>query len=145
MNKPKYIILGGGMVAGYAARELVQRGLKRGELTIVSADSTVPYERPPLSKGFLSGKDSVSGILINPPDWYREHGIDVKLNAFVDRVDLKARLLRTSSGEELGFEALLICTGAQPRKLEGPGKELGGIFYLRLLSDAEHRVRSAPS
>src|SRR5207245_7367511 len=81
MNKPKYIILGGGMVAGYAAKELVDRGLKPGELTIVSADSTVPYERPPLSKGFLSGKDSVSGILINPPDWYREHGIDVKLNA----------------------------------------------------------------
>ena len=48
MNKPKYIILGGGMVAGYAAKELVDRGLKPGELTIVSADSTVPYERPPL-------------------------------------------------------------------------------------------------
>jgi 3-phenylpropionate/trans-cinnamate dioxygenase ferredoxin reductase component len=61
MNKPKYIILGGGMVAGYAAKELVERGLKPGELTIVSADSTVPYEHPPLSKGFLSGKDSVSG------------------------------------------------------------------------------------
>jgi NADPH-dependent 2,4-dienoyl-CoA reductase/sulfur reductase-like enzyme len=95
-------------------------------------------------RGFCRAKTPFLGILINPPDWYREHGIDMKLNAFVDRVDLKVRLLRTSSAEELGFEALLICTGAQPRKLEGPGKELGGIFYLRLLSDAE-RIRAAAS
>jgi NADPH-dependent 2,4-dienoyl-CoA reductase/sulfur reductase-like enzyme len=144
MNKPKYIILGGGMVAGYAAKELVERGLKPGELTIVSADSTVPYERPPLSKGFLSGKDSVSGILINSSDWYREHSIDLKLNTVVEKVDVSARLVRMSSGEELGFETLLIATGAQPRKLHGPGKGLDGIFYLRLLSDAE-RIRAAAS
>ena len=56
MAKTKYIILGGGMVAGYAANELVSLGLGSGELAIVSADSAVPYERPPLSKGFLSGK-----------------------------------------------------------------------------------------
>ena len=144
MNKAKYVILGGGMVAGYAAKELVERDLKPGELTILSADSTVPYERPPLSKGFLSGKDSVSGILINSSDWYREHSIDLKLNTVVEKVDVNARLLRMSSGEELGFETLLIATGAQPRKLDGPGKGLGGIFYLRLLSDAE-RIRSAAS
>jgi len=142
MNKAKYVILGGGMVAGYAAKELADRGLKPGELTIVSADSTVPYERPPLSKGFLSGKDSVSGILINSSDWYREHSIDLKLNTVVENLDVSARLLRMSSGEELGFETLLIATGAQPRKLDVPGKGLGGIFYLRLLSDAE-RIRSA--
>ena len=56
MLKTKYLILGGGMVAGYAAKELVSLGLKPGELAIVSADTAVPYERPPLSKGFLSGR-----------------------------------------------------------------------------------------
>jgi NADPH-dependent 2,4-dienoyl-CoA reductase/sulfur reductase-like enzyme len=144
MNKAKYIILGGGMVAGYAAKQLVERGLKPGELTILSADSTAPYERPPLSKGFLSGKDSVSEILINSSNWYSEHGIDLKLNTVVEKVDVNDKLLRMSSGEEIGFETLLIATGAQPRKLDGPGEGLGGIFYLRMLGDAE-RIRAAAS
>jgi NADPH-dependent 2,4-dienoyl-CoA reductase/sulfur reductase-like enzyme len=144
MNKAKYIILGGGMVAGYAAKQLVERGLKPGELTILSADSTAPYERPPLSKGFLSGKDSVSEILINSSNWYSEPGIDLKLNTVVEKVDVNDKLLRMSSGEEIGFETLLIATGAQPRKLDGPGEGLGGIFYLRMLGDAE-RIRAAAS
>jgi NADPH-dependent 2,4-dienoyl-CoA reductase/sulfur reductase-like enzyme len=57
MKTSKYMIFGGGMVAGYAAKEFVERGLKPGELTIVSADTSLPYERPPLSKGFLAGKE----------------------------------------------------------------------------------------
>ena len=58
MRKSKYVILGGGMVASYAPKEMVERGLKPAELAIVSTDSAVPYERPPLSKGFLAGKDT---------------------------------------------------------------------------------------
>ena len=61
MQKSKYLILVGGMAAGYAAKELASQGLKPGELTIVSAN-VMPYERPPLSKGFLSGKDNEAGI-----------------------------------------------------------------------------------
>src|SRR5690348_6561505 len=137
MNRTKYVILGGGMVAGYAAKELVERGLKPGELTIVSSDSALPYERPPLSKGFLAGKDSPDGILINPAEWYREHGIDVKLRTVVAKVDPSSKSLQTSSGEQLGFENLLIATGAQPRKLDCPGKDLQGIYYLRSMSDSE--------
>jgi NADPH-dependent 2,4-dienoyl-CoA reductase/sulfur reductase-like enzyme len=138
----KYVILGGGMVAGYAAKELVEHGLKPGELTIVSQDSTVPYERPPLSKGFLAGKDSESSILINPADWYREHGIELKLQTTVEKVDPKGKVLRTSSGEQLGFERLLISTGAEPRRFNIPGHELAGIVYLRSMSDSS-RIRSA--
>jgi hypothetical protein len=62
----KTIILGGGMVAGYAAKQLVENGLKAGELGIVSADNALPYERPPLSKSFLAGKDNEQSVLINP-------------------------------------------------------------------------------
>ncbi len=142
MNRTKYVILGGGMVAGYAAKELVERGLKPGELAIVSSDSALPYERPPLSKGFLAGKDGADGILINPADWYREHGIQVKLRTLVANVDPASKSLRTSSGEQLGFEHLLIATGAQPRKLDCPGRDLAGIFYLRSMRDSES-IRSA--
>jgi len=130
------------MVAGYAAKELVEHGLKPGELTLISRDSAVPYERPPLSKGFLAGKDSESGILINPAAWYREHGIELKLETTVEKVDPKTKALRTSSGEQLRFERLLISTGAEPRRFNIPGHELAGIFYLRSMSDSS-AIRSA--
>jgi 3-phenylpropionate/trans-cinnamate dioxygenase ferredoxin reductase subunit len=80
MNTSKYLILGGGMVAGYAAKQLVETGLKPRELTIVSGDSSNPYERPPLSKGFPAGKDTETSIFINPDDFYRAHDIEIRLN-----------------------------------------------------------------
>lgn len=125
------------MVAGYAAKELVERGLKPGELAIISSDSALPYERPPLSKGFLSGKDTADGILINSAEWYREHGIEVRLRTPVAKLDSDSKSLRTSSGDQLGFENLLIATGAQPRQLDCPGNDLTGVFYLRSMRDSE--------
>jgi len=136
MQKLKYIILGGGMVAGYAAKELVSHGLKAGELAIISADTALPYERPPLSKGFLSGKDEESGILINPAGWYRENGIDVRLNTVIEHIDPDKRRLRTNSGDELEWEKLLLATGARPRRLDVPGNDLSNVFYLRSLKDS---------
>jgi NADPH-dependent 2,4-dienoyl-CoA reductase/sulfur reductase-like enzyme len=137
VQKAKYIILGGGMVAGYAAKELASHGVKPGELVIVSADTTVPYERPPLSKGFLSGKDEKSGILINGPDWYREHGIDVRLNTVIEDVDADKKRLRSSSGEEFECEHMLLATGARANTLDSPGSDLRNVFYLRSLKDSE--------
>ena len=142
MQKTKYLILGGGMVAGYAAKELASQGLRPGELTIVSADSVVPYERPPLSKGFLSGKDKQADILINSLDWYREHGIEVRLNTLVERVDAGKKQLRSNTGEEFECEHLLLATGARARKLDCPGNDLGNVFYLRSLKDSE-TIRSS--
>ena len=87
MKTSKYLILGGGMVAGYAAKQFVENGLKPGELTIVSADGSIPYERPPLSKGFLAGKDSEESIFISADEFYRKHEIEIKLDCQVDGVD----------------------------------------------------------
>ena len=115
MSASKYIILGGGMVAGYAAKELATRGLRSSELTIISADDALPYERPPFSKGFLSGKETEAGISINNSEWYREHGIDVRLQTVIEDVDLKTRRLRTGSGVAFEFDTLLIATGARAR------------------------------
>ena len=137
MQKLKYIILGGGMVAGYAAKELASQGLKSGELAIFSADTALPYERPPLSKGFLSGKDDETNILINGADWYRERGIEVQLNTVIERIDPNKRLLRSNSGEEFECQHLLLATGARARKLDVPGNDLRNVFYLRSLKDSE--------
>jgi NADPH-dependent 2,4-dienoyl-CoA reductase/sulfur reductase-like enzyme len=123
------------MVAGYAAKELVERGLKPGELTIVSSDTEVPYERPPLSKGFLGGKDSEDSIRINPPSFYPEHGIDLRLRTDVDGVDAARRTLHLRSGDEISFEKLVVATGARPRTLDQPG-----VLYLRSVDDSK-RIR----
>jgi NADPH-dependent 2,4-dienoyl-CoA reductase/sulfur reductase-like enzyme len=141
MKTSKYMIFGGGMVAGYAAKELVEHGLKPGELTIVSADISLPYERPPLSKGFLAGKETEAGILINPEDFYREHEIEVRLSCEVDGIDSGRRLLHLRSGEDLGFEKLIIATGAKVKTLGVPGGDLPGVYYLRSVEDSK-RIRT---
>ena len=124
------------MVAGYAAKELASHGLGPGELRIISADDTLPYERPPLSKGFLSGKDTEQGILINKPEWYEKQGIDLKLQTIIDEIDLTKKRLHADSGEVFEYETLLIATGARARKLDCPGNDLPNVFYLRSLGDS---------
>lgn len=142
MKQSNIVILGGGMVAGYAAKEFVERGLPKGDLAILSADHAVPYERPPLSKGFLAGKDSEEAIRINPSDFYTEHGIELRLECEVAGVDVNRKALILKDGEEVGFKKLLIATGAQPRTLDIPGSQLENLFYLRSLSDSRN-IRNA--
>ena len=133
------------MVAGYAAKELAGRGLNSGELLIISADDALPYERPPLSKGFLSGKESEAGILINNPEWYRQQGVDVRLQTVIETVDVQNKRLQATSGETFEFETLLIATGARARKLDCPGNDLPNVFYLRSLDDSRKIRASAKS
>lgn len=136
MEKAKFVILGGGMVAGYAAKQLVELGLPAGDMAILSADDEIPYERPPLSKGFLAGKDSRESIRINPAHFYRDHGIEVRLQTDVASLDAGGKRLHLAGGGELAFEKLVIATGAQVRTLNVPGTELSGIYYLRSLGDS---------
>lgn len=148
MNPSKYVIVGGGMVAGYCAKELVERGLKPGELTIISSETSVPYERPPLSKGFLAGKDSEESIRINPQDFYREHGIDLKLGCEATAVDTGRKLVHIQTakgsgaggGSDLAFENMVIATGSRVRTLGVPGSDLPELYYLRSLDNSK-RIR----
>jgi 3-phenylpropionate/trans-cinnamate dioxygenase ferredoxin reductase component len=146
VHKYRDIILGGGMVAGYAAKEFVENGLKAGELGIVSADNALPYERPPLSKSFLAGKDNEESILINPEGFYREHGIGVQLNVEIARIDLPGKRLVDRRGDEFHFERLVLATGAEPRTLDVPGAKAENVLYLRSVADSARlrdRLKSA--
>lgn len=125
------------MVAGYAAKQLVELGLKAGELAILSADTSIPYERPPLSKGFLAGKDTEDAIRINPEDFYRKHGIEVRLGCEISAVDPKHKRLTLKSGGEFGFDKLIVATGARPRTMDIPGAKLQNLHYLRSLDDSK--------
>lgn len=140
MTTYKYVILGGGLAAGYAAQAFVEAYTPPGKLCILSAESKVPYERPPLSKDFLAGEKSADDILINKPEFYEKHKIDIRLNSRVWQADLTQKQLYTADNEIIGFEKLLIATGARPRHLDVPGADLDGIFYLRRMGDAQ-RIR----
>jgi len=142
MDQSNVVILGGGMVAGYAAKQLMELGLPKGELAILSADNAVPYERPPLSKSFLAGKDSEDAIKINAEDFYKKQGIELRLQCEVSTVDVKRKRLILKNSDEFGFQKLIIATGARPRTLDIPGARLQNLFYLRTVSDSKN-IRSA--
>src|SRR5579859_4712769 len=137
MSESKFVILGGGMVAGYAAKQMVELGLKSGELTILSSDTSVPYERPPLSKGFLAGRDTEESVRINPEEFYGKQGIELKLDCPVTSVDAKKKRLSLKSGGEIQFEKLIVATGSRVRKLDIPGANLANVQYLRSLDDSK--------
>lgn len=143
MNSARFVILGGGMVAGYAAKQMVESGLKPKELAILSADTSLPYERPPLSKGFLAGKETEDAIRISPRDFYREHGIEVRLNCEVGNIDAKGKFLNLKSGGSVSFDKLIVATGARPRLLGIPGADLGHVHYLRSMDDSKSIRKSA--
>jgi 3-phenylpropionate/trans-cinnamate dioxygenase ferredoxin reductase component len=131
------VILGGGVAAGYAAKEFVaQSGTKRG-LAIVTAENALPYERPPLSKGFLAGKEGVGDIQISDAAFYRKHDIAVFRNFPVGKVDFRRRRLQSTSGNVIGFDQLLIATGSTVRRLTVPIAKRSQVFYLRQMKDSQ--------
>lgn len=136
------VILGGGMVAGCAAREMVEQGLGDARLTILSDDTEPPYHRPPLSKGFLAGEEDPDEILINDRTLYDSPGLDLRLRTRVERADLDGRSLTTADGDRIPFERLLIATGARPRTLPVPGADLRGVHTLRSMDDSRS-IRNA--
>lgn len=136
MQKFKNVILGGGMAAGYAAREFARKPLGPDDLMIISADNQPPYERPPLSKDFLAGKKKYEEVLINEPLFYDDRHIGIWLETNVVGVDLESRVLTMEGGAEVAYEKLLIATGARPRTLAIPGGDSPKVFYLRSLDDS---------
>ena len=137
MTSYPIVILGGGVVAGYAAKEFVTQSGKKGGLAIVTAENALPYERPPLSKGFLAGKEGVGDIQMSDAAYYREHGIAVIRNFPVEKVDFRAHRLHGASGKMIGFEQLLIATGSTVRRLTVPGASRSKVFNLRQIKDSQ--------
>lgn len=131
MKDYKYIIIGGGTTAGFAAKAFTEQKIDRGDLCLISAESTLPMNRPPFSKDYLKDKDQDDEILINKKDFYEKHGIDVLLNTAAKEVDFGKRHVLLENGKKLGYEKLLIATGSKLKKLDIEGTDLKHIFYLR--------------
>jgi NADPH-dependent 2,4-dienoyl-CoA reductase/sulfur reductase-like enzyme len=131
------VILGGGVVAGYAAKEFVSQGGGKGQLAIVTEENVPSYERPPLSKEFLAGEKTLGEIEISDARFYRRQGIALCRGFTVSQVDFRRRRLHGPSGQTIGFDRLLIATGSTVRKLDVPGADMPGLFYLRQVKDSQ--------
>jgi NTE family protein len=107
-----------------------------GTVALVSADTQPPYHRPPLSKRVLRGEAEPESALVEPASYYAEHGVELRLETRVTAVDLEGRELRLDGGDRLGFERLVIASGAWPRRLDVPGADLEGVFTLRTMDNA---------
>ncbi|MEV4805308.1 FAD-dependent oxidoreductase [Nonomuraea sp. NPDC049421] len=133
-----FVIVGGGLAAAKAAEALREEGFD-GEIVLVGREPHLPYERPPLSKGYLQGSDERDKIFVHDADWYREHDVDVRTGVSVTAVDPAAHEVTLSGGERLRYDKLLLATGAQPRRLSVPGHER--VLYLRTVDDSD-RLRA---
>jgi 3-phenylpropionate/trans-cinnamate dioxygenase ferredoxin reductase subunit len=104
---------------------------------LLGAETERPYERPPLSKGYLLGKDDKSVIYVHEEGWYTDHEVDLRLGVTVSSVDPAGRTVTTADGETVGYDRLLLATGASPRQLKVPGAGRDGVLYLRTVADSE--------
>ncbi|MBN8962774.1 MAG: FAD-dependent oxidoreductase [Rhizobiales bacterium] len=129
------VIIGAGLAGHRAAIEL--RHLSPdASIVLLGAEAGLPYDRPPLSKAFLSGAASVRDIVLKDTERYEELGIVHRPSTTVVAVDRAARLVRTESGEALSYDALLIATGSRPRRLPA-AMDAPGLHYIRTRDDAE--------
>jgi len=135
-EESKYVIIGASLAGAKAAQTLREEGFG-GTVLLVGAEQERPYERPPLSKGFLLGKEERSKIYVHDEGWYGEHEVDLRLGVTARSVDRAARRIELSDGQLIGYDKLLITTGASPRRLNVPGADLDGVLYLRTVADSE--------
>ena len=131
MRRSRIVVIGGGAGSAAAVAELRKLGFD-GSLTLVSAENTVPYERPPLSKGFLLGTSGQ--VPVKDAAWYEQASVELILGSRATRLDLAARTVTLSGGAVLGYDQLLLATGVRPRVL--PGLDGDGVCYLRTGEDA---------
>ncbi len=143
--QPSSIIIIGGGAAGLAAADMLRREGYSGPLTMISADSAPPCDRPNLSKDFLAGTALEEWIPLRPPEWYSERNIDLVLNSRATSLDTKQKKITTEDGKTYEYGALLLATGADPVELPLEGVTPSQILYLRSFADSKAIVAKATS
>ncbi len=130
-----YLLVGGGLAAGNCARWLRESGAD-GSILLVGREPEPPYNRPPCSKEYLSAEDD-SGVPFRPLEWYAEQQIELLTRTSVTGLDVQERKAKLSNRDEVSFDKLLLATGANVRRLNVPGSELDGVYYLRTLGNSD--------
>ena len=140
---PDSDVITGGGGGGNAAAEMLRREGYSGPVTMLSADDVGPYDRPNLSKDYLAGNAPEEWIPLRSPDFYREHGIELRLRTRAVAIDPQTREVRLADGAPQRYGALLLATGAEPVRLGVPGSDLLHVHYLRTLADSRALIAAA--
>jgi 3-phenylpropionate/trans-cinnamate dioxygenase ferredoxin reductase component len=130
------VVVGGGLAAGKAVETLRDEGFE-GRLVLVAEERHRPYERPPLSKGFLMGKQELEKAFVHPSAWYDEHDVELRLGTRVTALDPDRHVI-TAAGEDVAYDRLLLATGASPRRLALADDSGAPVTYLRTIDDSQH-------
>lgn len=135
-DRRTFVIVGAGLAGAKATETLREEGFT-GRVVLLGSEAERPYERPPLSKGLLLGTAERDTVHVHDADWYRRHDVELRTNTPVTALDRTEHRVRLADNEVIGYEKLLLTTGAAPRGLPIPGADLDGVLQLRTLADAE--------
>ncbi|TME01850.1 MAG: hypothetical protein E6I61_05870 [Chloroflexi bacterium] len=135
MSEEAIVILGSGMSGGVAAKTFRQEGYD-GPLILIGHEPTPPFGRPPLSKTYLRGEETLAGWLVNPEDWYEDNRVD-RVAGTATGIDIHTRQVHLDAAKPVSYGKLLITTGGHNRRLDVRGAELPGIFQLRTVADCD--------
>lgn len=133
----RLVIVGAGQAGLALAAKL--RALKdMRPITMLGAEDVAPYQRPPLSKKYLSGEMEFDRLLLRVPEWFAENEIDLRLSAFVEEIDRDRQEVKLQDGSTIAYETLVLATGAAPRTLPAEiGGDLDGVYVMRAKRDAD--------
>jgi NADPH-dependent 2,4-dienoyl-CoA reductase/sulfur reductase-like enzyme/nitrite reductase/ring-hydroxylating ferredoxin subunit len=134
-DAPRRMVIVGGGAAGFAAAEMLRREGYGGEITMLSSDTAPPVDRPNLSKDYLAGNAPEDWVPLRPDSFYPDFDINLRLNAPVASIDVKASQVMLGDGKALAYDRLLLATGAEPVRLPIPGADSPHVHTLRSLAD----------
>src|SRR5438445_3330526 len=141
MKDQDLIVIGAGIGGGNAAVAARRNGFA-GRITLIGAEPDPPYDRPPLSKGYLRGEEDFSHIQRRPESEYAKYEIDLRKSTRVAAIEAGRRVVRLDCGEQLSYSSLIVATGGRNRRPRIPGIDLDGVLQLRRREDSD-RIRQA--
>jgi nitrite reductase/ring-hydroxylating ferredoxin subunit len=142
-DAPRKIVIVRGGAAGFAAAEMLRRRQFGGSIVMLSDDAAAPVDRPNLSKDYLAGRAPEDWLPLRPDNFYSEANIELRLSTKVTGIDTKARQVVTEDGGSVGYDRLLLATGAEPVRLSIPGADPKHLFTLRTLADCRAIIEAA--
>ncbi|MDP8957575.1 MAG: FAD-dependent oxidoreductase [Actinomycetota bacterium] len=135
-RRPTFVIVGANLTGGAAVSTLRDHGF-HGRIILIGQEQHPPYERPPLSKGYLRGEEPFDDALLRPPNWYGENDVELLLGTTATRVDPGERVVELADGNRIPYDKVLVATGGRNRRLPVPGGEPDGVLYLRTVEDSD--------
>ncbi|NHP15882.1 FAD-dependent oxidoreductase [Rhodococcus sp. IC4_135] len=137
----RFVIVGGGLAGAKIAEALRDKDFD-GEITVLSEEDHLPYERPPLSKEFFAGKKTLPEFTVHDGEWFRDHHIDLRPGTTATAIDPAAHTVSLPDGSTISYDKLALATGSRSRRLDIPGSDAEGVHYVRTVDQAAALLRT---